>query len=60
MIVVDGLIGSAAAVHVIPDPTPAKLPIGKWSAVGVAQGTANADLPQGRLELIARFQFDFT
>lgn len=57
--VVAGLIGSTAAVHAIPEPTPGKLPIGKWSAVGVAQGTANAVLPQGRLELIARFQFDF-
>ncbi len=56
---VAGLIGTTAAVHAIPEPTPGKLPIGKWSAVGVAQGEASAVLPQGRLELIARFQFDF-
>lgn len=55
-----GLVGSTAVVHAIPTPTPGKLPIGRWSAVGVAQGAANADLPQGRLELIARFQFEFT
>lgn len=42
-----------------PEPDGPRLEVGSWIAEAVVQGTAGADLPEGRFDLTARFDYQF-
>ena len=41
------------------DPPPPRLEVGSWIAEAATQGSAGADIPEGRFDLTARFDFRF-